>query len=237
MSELFGIITRLLDMAQDKPWVWVIIILIAAPIILWWWNALRRQWAQSGIKEWASKLMKHREATLTVTPSPRSGAPFILWKELLIWLIVLSPLFIIIIVATNKKPFSTEWWVVISSSIMGILVFSSPIFIMTLAEWFQINKNIKTALLELKQISDSDSARNIYLDTFIAIEDDIRMGLDPRMLPIIYQPLDIPFFLNKLVSLRLIKPDKKTKPDMLARRYYLTRNGATLIERIKQNGR
>lgn len=231
------------EMYHSNPLFWIILV----PFILWWWNFLRKQLEGSGLVRAmssfryyiANKLNHRKEYRSTVTPSPKSGSPFKLWREILFFpLITITPLLILFAISAAETRLSLQWWSVIGGSIVFVIGFGMPVHISILTLWVKINKNVKKAIQKLKKLNTSDNGQgDNYLDIFLIIADDLRMGLDPRLLHIIavqlYQ-VDSLSFLNELMSLSLIKPDRKTKYDTLAHRYYLTRSGATLVDKMKK---
>ncbi len=247
--EIIEIILQVWAMYHSNPLFWIIILIILTPFILWWWNFLKKQLDESGVIKSmanfrcyvANKLNHRMETRPTVIPSPKSGSPFNLWKELMIFLLMMSPLVIFLAISTTKPTFSLQWWsVVFWSTVILIFIFSMPIHISILTQWVSINKAVKKATKKLGELDTGDNKeKDNYLNIFLVIADDLRMGLDPRLLPMTIQPLKVDSlaFLNDLMSLRLVKPDRKTKPDTLAHRYYLTRIGATLIEKMEKKGK
>jgi len=230
-------------MYKGNPIFWIILI----PFMLWWLNFFKKQLDEMGIRKLISrvfyfaenKLLNRRmEQRLAVPPSPRSGAPVNFWRDIAIWPIMMSPFVIFIAYSTTIPHFSLQWWIIVGWTIVIIIgVFGTPLYLSEITLWLKTNKAIKKAVQKLKQmnISDNNQSEN-YFNIFKEIADDLRMGLDPRVLPIVYQSykIDALSFLNELMSLQLVKPDKKTEHNMLACRYYLTRSGATLAKKIKQ---
>ncbi len=238
--DLLQFFVQVWEMYHTNPIFWI----IAIPFALWWVNFLKSQFYNLGLTRLASsifylagKLTHRAEKKSFVTPSPRSGAPFKLWKELMIFPLFMSPLVIFIAFTADYSVFSVQWWFVVFMSIAIVLFFSIPVYLPTLAEWLKIKNKVKEAIqkLTLLNIGDKETGHS-FLDLFVKVADEFRMGLDPRLLPIIVQvnQLDNLLFLNELVSLSLIRPDRKTEPDVLANRYYLTRIGATLVEKLKK---
>jgi len=243
MGDSLGtIVLKVWEMAQANPWIWPVLILLGAPFILWWWNMLRRQWSESGINLSAvrgilTRLRRGSVRPTVTTPSPKSGREFKLWKELLLWPIITLPM-ILIPAFFAKEPFSVQWWAAISYFELTIgVIFGLPIYGSVILEYFNMKKAISGACdyLTGKNIGDEE-AKMTYLDVFIALGDDLRMGLDPRVIPLVcpcgVQNTTFPI-LSEFMHVHLIKPDSKTKQNTLAHRYYLTRVGATLITKLK----
>lgn len=234
---------RFWEMYHSNPIFWIILV----PFILWWWNFLKKQLEGSGLIRGmssfryyiANKLNHRKEYRSTVTPSPKSGSPFKLWRELMFFPLLTTPPLFLFAIYTVKTPLSLQWWGVVGSFIVVLVIgFGMPVHISILAQWVRINKDIKKAIQRLKDLNTGDNGQgDNYLDIFLIIADDLRMGLDPRLLPIIATQLykvDSLSFLNELMSLSLVRPDRKTKHDTLAHRYYLTRSGATLVDKMKK---
>ena len=231
------------EMYNSNPILWVILI----PFILWWWNFLKKQLEGSGLIRGmssfryyiANKLNHRKEYHSTVTPSPKSGSPFKLWRELVFLPLMMTPFIFLLAMYTSETPLSLQLWGFIGWSIIVIFIgFGMPIYIPILVQWVRINRNVKKAIQKLKELNTGDNGQgDNYLDIFLIIADDLRMGLDPRLLSIIAVQLykvDSLSFLNELMSLSLVKPDRKTKHNTLAHRYYLTRSGATLVDKAKK---
>jgi len=206
------------EMYHTNPIFWIVLI----PFMLWWLNFLKKQADEMGIKKLlirvfyytVNKLLNRRtEQQYSVTPSPRSGSPVNFWKDIAIWPMIMGLFVIFIAVYTTIPSFSLKWWTIIGWSILIIIgIMGIPIYLMALTVWLQTNKAIKKAIQRLRQLNISNASQIIsYFDVFVGISGDLRMGLDPRVLPITYPhyQIDALSFLNELVSLGLVRPDKK----------------------------
>ncbi|MFC2004445.1 hypothetical protein ACFLUK_02770 [Chloroflexota bacterium] len=235
------------EMYHNNPVFWIIALPLLVILVLWLWNIFKRQLEESGLKKLVSLLVlfvknrilnRRTEYRYTVTPSPKSGSPVNFWNEIRLWLVLMSPFIIFLAISTEHPPFSLQWWTVIGWSIVVLIgILGIPIYASALTLCVRTNNTIKKASQKLSQIKTDDNVQSgSYLDIFIVVSDDLQMGLDPRVLPIAYpqNQIDTLSFLDGLVCSELIQPDKKTKRGSLANRYYLTRNGATLVKKMKQ---
>lgn len=243
--DLVEVILGFWEMYRSNPIFWIILI----PFMLWWLNFLKKQLDEMGIKRLVSRVVSYTEnkmlnrrmgQRLVVTPSPKSGSPINFWSDIVIWPIMMSPFVIFIAYSTAIPYFSLQWWIIVGwTTVIVIGVFGTPIYILEIILWLNTNNVIKKASQKLRRmnISDNNESEN-YFNIFMEMSDDLRMGLDPRVLPIAYQSykLDALSFLSELMSLQLVKLDKKTERDTLAHRYYLTRSGSTLAKKIKRQG-
>jgi hypothetical protein len=228
------------EMYHNNPIFWIILV----PFMLWWLNFFRKQLIDIGIKKLIPKVLYYTEKKLlsrqketqpSVTPSPRSGYVFKLWQEILIIPLMMSPFIFLIAFSTTIPLFSLRWWSVVFWTTVVIIAMGTPIYIMVIFQWVRIKSTINKAVRRMNQLSSGDKETGKdYLGDFIVLADDFRMGLDPRLISVLRpQKVDSQIYLNELTDLGLIKPDRKVKRGTLAHRYYLTRSGATLVEKVK----
>lgn len=235
------------EMYRSNLIFWIVAIPLLVILVLWLWNVFNRQLEASGLKRliprfvsFAKKMIfNHRtEYRYAMAPSPKSGSPVNFWNDIVIWPVLMSPIIVFIAFNTTIPHLSLRWWTIVGWTTLIIIgVFGMPIYLSEIYLLLETNKVIKKATQKLRQIkTDDNNQSDSYLDVFVAISDDLRMGFDHRVMPVVYKgnQINVLSFLNELTSLGLIKPDKKTKSGSLAHRYYLTRNGATFAKRIKQ---
>jgi len=235
--DWIGHLVELWNDYGSNPVLWIFLI----PFILWWFNFLKKQFDESGLRKYVTKglssfkniLNKDKtEQQYIVTPSPKSGSPINFWFEILIWPLFMTPL--IILISVNTIATGANWWITFSWLVtIFVGIFGIPVYVTTIFMWLQARSEIKRALPKLRQhIVSSGNNTITYHDLFMCLSDDFRMGLDPRILTIVYPDycIDALSFFNELISLKLVKPDRKIKYDKLAHRYYLTRTGSTLAK-------
>jgi hypothetical protein len=149
----------------------------------------------------------------------------------------MSPFILFVAFNTTIPSFTLRWWSIVGwTTFIVIIIFGLPIYLSEIYLLLKTNNAIKKATIKLRQIKvDNNDQSDSLLDIFSVISDDLQMGFDPRVMPLLYKQnqIDILYILEEFMSLELVKPDKKIKKDVLAHRYYLTRYGATLVKRIK----
>ena len=232
MDALIQLIRELIEMAKTNAWFWLILVVVSAPAVLWWWNTLRKQWALSGIKEYLVRVVRKKDTIPSVAPSPRSGKAFVLWKELLPWMILVFFLSTLAMTAINN-PLSAQWWKMYGIVVLFFIIMGIPTYVMDISSYVQISKRLNKAIALLStKYADCENGKDTYLNVFLSLADEFSMGIDPAVISLKrdcggeavgYS------MLSEFVGLYLVRPDSKVPDGALAHRYYLTRTGATLI--------
>ena len=238
----WNLLLQVWAMYHSNPLFWI----ISIPFVLWWWNFLKRQVTNAGLPRLVSNLRdytkrkvlnRHIEYRQTVMPSPRSGTPFSFRSEMGTWFVFSLCIAVLFMFASTFPRFSWQWWRGVATLFLFASALGLPIYASVVSTYFSIARVINVAKKELENNKlFSNEGESTFLNAFLDISDDLRMGLDPRVLILTrnYASVSNYTLLTTFERLKLIKPDSKIKSMQLASRYYLTRSGATLATRLKR---